>query len=339
MARRPVTILQRIEYAGVRLFLGGLRLFPEGFVTAAGSAIGGALPWLLRRRARTVAKNLELALPELDDAERARIARDYWRAFGRQSLSAARLLHLDADAIRERVRVADGCEPMVEHFDRSMAEGRGVILVTGHIGNWELLAQAAAALGHPIRVVARRLKNPLLDEYVRALRSREGNAVTDRWSVSGLRRLIAQLESGGVVGLLADQHASPAQGVLVPFFGKRAWSYAGPAEIAFRTGSSILPAFLRRDPDAPRRFVIQLGEPILAERQGELDDDVVRVTAAVVGAIETEIRARPAEWLWSHRRWKESHDAPGLYPERIRLSAKRRSTGEHERRRAMRSSG
>jgi KDO2-lipid IV(A) lauroyltransferase len=164
-------------------------------------------------------------------------------------------------------------------------------------------------------VVARALNNPFFDRRLRELRERGGNSVVDSQDeMAGVRKILERLRRGGAVGILVDQCPKREKGELVPFFGRRAWSHRGPAVLALRSRATLLPAFIVADPERRGGHRIRFDEPIEPERTGDMAEDVLRLTARFQRVLEDEIRSRPEDWLWLHRRWKRSPDADGLYP-------------------------
>ena len=190
---------------------------------------------------------------------------------------------------------ADGW-PIVEG---AMAQGRGLIFVTGHLGNWELAGSYVAARGVPLDVVARRMSNPLFDAYLRATRQRMGMAVVyDREAV---RRTKRALEAGRAVAFLADQGVKHLASTFVPFFGRPAKTPRGPAVFALRWGVPLVFGAALRQPSGCYRFVF---ERVAVEETGDRERDVDRVVARYTEVLERWVRAAPEQYFWHHRRWR-----------------------------------
>lgn len=176
------------------------------------------------------------------------------------------------------------------------ALGRGILVLTAHYGNWELLAAAHGLVGLPLSFVVRPLDHPILDEMAARFRRRSGaELIVKRQAV---REVLQALRRQRMVGILLDQNATRAEGVFVPFFGIAASTSKGLALIALRTGAPVVPVFLRREPGG--RHCMEVGPAIPAPADGDAD----AYTAAFNQVIETAVRRAPEQWLWMHARWR-----------------------------------
>jgi KDO2-lipid IV(A) lauroyltransferase len=198
------------------------------------------------------------------------------------------------ERVTAQVRV-EGAEHVRAVLDR---HGRALVL-TAHLGNWELLTLAPALTGYPLTVVARALDSPWLDAWADRLRRTAGVEVVDKRAA--LRPVLDALRRGRLVGVLLDQNASRREGVFVPFFGRLASTSRAMAVLALRTRTPVVPAFTRRL--APGRHEITIHPALGLPDAG--DEDAVRsLTADCTAAIEAAVRATPEQWLWSHDRWR-----------------------------------
>lgn len=251
----------------------------------------GALGWHLSRRERRRALgHLALALPETGEAERRRLARSCFRHHG---MNVAECLHLLARPPAEVVRHVE-----VEGWDeveRLRREGRPILLLTAHLGNWELLGPVVANRGIRLWAVVRGLDDPVLGEVLTRLRRHFGSQVIERGSRIAARQLLEALRGGGALCMLIDQDIQ-VEGVWVPFFGRDAYTPVGAAKVALRRGAAVVPAFLERLPDGSHRA--RFRPPL------ELPADAAAATAAMTAIIESEVRRRPEQWVWMHRRWR-----------------------------------
>jgi KDO2-lipid IV(A) lauroyltransferase len=298
---KPVTLRHRLEYVALRTFAGLVRLcgLPAGYVLAklAGTAIHR-----VDRRHREVARtNLReryrdaLGRP-LTEREVRRIARDSFRHL---VASAVEVIHLRREAKRR------GLSEIVnltgrEHLTDALARGKGVILATAHLGNWEVMGAMCRELGVPFTTVYRPLDNPLLDRWVRSTRDDAGQTMVPKWGA--MKPLLKALRGGGMIVLLVDQDVR-GHGVFAPFFGALASTIGTPAELALRTGATILTgSSVRAGPGF--RFQAWFDPPVPVADTGDHDADVVRIMTDVNARIEAGIRRAPEQWLWSHRRWK-----------------------------------
>jgi KDO2-lipid IV(A) lauroyltransferase len=182
-----------------------------------------------------------------------------------------------------------------ETFDRLRAEGRRILVLSGHCGNWEMMTTGIPSRGLPLVVVARELQDSVLDELLVGLRARFGTETIHRGAAGAGRRLLAVLRGGGALGMLIDQDIR-ADSVFVPFFGRPAHTPVGAAQLALRHGLTVVPAFIERRDDGSH--LMRVLPPL------ELPADPVAATATMTAAIEAQVRRRPEQWVWMHRRWR-----------------------------------
>jgi KDO2-lipid IV(A) lauroyltransferase len=187
----------------------------------------------------------------------------------------------------------------LEHVDAALARHGRALMLTAHLGNWELLTLAPALTGYPLTVVARALDSRALDAWADRLRRTAGVEVVDKRDA--LRPALAALRRGRLVGVLLDQNASRREGVFVPFFGRPASTSRAVAVLALRTQTPILPAFTRRLVPGRHQIVVHppLALPVPTDREV-----VQALTARCTEAIEAAVRATPDQWLWAHDRWR-----------------------------------
>ena len=207
-----------------------------------------------------------------------------------------RLSRLGEEAVREATEVVGD----IDQLEAAMDTGGGAVLVTGHFGNWELCGAALAVRGIPLDAVARPQANPLTDRLINDARARFGMNVIPMAGATkhSLRALLA----GRAVGLVADQDARD-RGLFVPFFGRPASTFRGPAVLALRTGAPVFLITAVRDGD---RYTVRVRRIPVPEA---VDEPERELTAAISAALEAAIRERPGQYLWQHRRWKTA--APG----------------------------
>jgi KDO2-lipid IV(A) lauroyltransferase len=259
-----------------------------------GGVIGATAHVVLRRDRRRTLEHLGIALPEISSYERARIARETFRNAGRSFAELAQWSHIQA-RFSELVTIEG-----VEHVERALARGRGMIAVTGHIGNWELLAAGVAQLGYPMCVVVRRVNEDRFDRLIATFRSRAGVRTVRRDDARGLRNLVRILREGGVAALLVDQDTR-GPGVFVPFFGHPARTPPGAAVLALRTGAPVVGAFIERRRHGHHIRIVPLHG---FDGVGQHRPSVRELTGVFTAAIEGQVRRAPTEWVWWHRRWR-----------------------------------
>ena len=293
-----------IAYVAMRAALAALSAIPFGAARVIGLA-GARAFFVLDRRHRDIALvNLRLAFPEKDEAWRRRVARGSFENFGLMVAEVAHLRDLTPENAREHVIFEN-----YEIYEKLKERGKGCFYVTGHVGNWELLAHAHALVGRPFHAVVRPLDNPLLDDYLEKFRTSTGNRIIDK-KHGGARAIIAALRANEDVGILIDQYSRRSLGVYAPLFGIEASTTKGLAVMALRSGAPMVPVFVVRDP-GPLRFRVLIFPEIDVSRTGHPESDIRVTTANINRAIETVVRMHPDHWLWGHRRWKNSPDVEG----------------------------
>lgn len=292
---RPVRWRHRVEYAAFGLLRGMLRLLPESVSLGLGETLGWVAGVIVRMRRHVVDANLARAFPERDARWRARTARASYRHLGRESVAVFRL----GTRSRAWVEAATDVEG-IELVRRGVESGRGAVVVTGHLGSWEMGGAALAVRGLPVDAVALVQGNPLFDRDLVAARKRLGLTVIRRGDAS--REVLRSLRRGRVPALVADQNARTAP-LFVEFFGVPAATYRGPALFALRSGAPLVVGICLRVSRRPQRYRVVL-EEVRVPPSGDLDDDVRRLTAAWVAVLERGVRAAPDQYFWQHKRWK-----------------------------------
>jgi Kdo2-lipid IVA lauroyltransferase/acyltransferase len=275
-----------------------LRFLPYDAACALGRGVGSLVFRLSAGLRRATLANLARAFPERAEAERRRIARDSLRHFGQLVMEIMQDRHADRH-VRELVELSPGS---VRVMEEALAEGRGVVAATGHIGNWEIGGRRVTAEGFPLFVVSREQFAPALTRWFDRSRQRAGIGLV--WRRPGqpvADALVRLLQQNVIVALLCDQDAK-VRSVFVPFFGHQAATPRGPGELVLRTGAPLLAVWMRRLPGNRHSVVIE--RVTLPPRSGDHERDVTTVVAAATAALERGIRASPAEWTWFHDRWR-----------------------------------
>ena len=312
------TAAHRVEYALARALETAVATLPERAADAVGARIGAAV-YRLGIRRKAVEENLRLAFPEASKEWIDRTALAAYRHLGRESAAILRLSKLDRQAVIDRT-VPVGWEDM----EAALAEGKGVLLVTGHYGNWEVAAATVASRGVPIAAIVRRQGNLLVDARLDQLRRNLGvETISQRDALSRVPRI---LKKNGVVGIVGDQDARRS-GVFVPFFGRPASTARGTALFALKLDAAVFSCVARRLPGPKVRYEVA-GVRVPVVRTGDLEADVLALTAEMAARLEAEVRKAPEQYFWFHRRWKTKPPAePGTAEKGIRTSP----AGEAER--------
>ena len=259
-----------------------------------GCGLGELLFLLLRGRRRLALRNLERAFPELSDVERRRLCRRFHHHLGLTIVEVCIALGRPLSQVLEQITIEGSA-----HLTEAMtAHGRALIL-TAHLGNWELLPLASRLTGYRFATVVRPLDSPILDELVQRLRERAGVELIPKRRA--IRPVLAALARGDLVAILLDQNTTRAEAVFVPFFGAAASTSRSIAILALRTGSPVLPVFIRREGWGRHRVSIRAPLPAPVKTG---PDAIVELTAQCTLAIEAAIREAPDQWLWVHDRWR-----------------------------------
>ena len=259
----------------------------------------------------------------LDQSGRRRTIRHLTLAFGREK-SAAEILCLArqvyrhfatvlADTMRLPVILRQGINTIIttsgmHHLDQALAAGHGVLMITGHFGNWELLGAWLAQNGYPLSVVGAPLENPGLDKIVVEMRNHAGYTNIARGEST--RDIIRSLRQGCAIGLLIDQDTK-VQGTFVRFFGRLAHTPTGPVLLAKKFGSPIVPIFMHLRDDFS--YHIECGPALTLEDSGDDERDLIVNTQKCSDVYERVIRRFPAQWAWMHKRWRK-RPPPGSAP-------------------------
>ena len=245
-------------------------------------------------------------MPELGRAERRKILDGLCASIGRLLGEFSQFPKITRDNIADVV-VYDG----FENYECAARQGRGVLLLTGHFGAWELCAFAQGMYGHPLSFLVRPLDNPLLDGLISRYRTRSGNRTIDK--NDAVRAVLKRLREGGDVGLLVDVNTVADEGVFCDFFGIPACSTTGLAVFALRADAPVVPGFLIWD-DHLRKHVLRFEPEVPLIRTGDFKEEVRLNTQAYMDVIERFARRYPGQWLWIHKRWQtRPAGTPDLY--------------------------
>lgn len=236
--------------------------------------------------------------------ERARqIAEDSLHRFGRMVVEVLRFPKLNSDNISKKVTVEG-----LEHLQAAYAQGRGVIMCTGHYGNWELLGATVALLGYPMLSITRKQNNSYMDRLINEFRQMVGQQVTYNKGEHEVLAISHMLKAKKLLGVLYDQDTND-DGVEIDLFGKRSIVPLGPAALSRIYGSPILPIFLHNNEDGTCRAKIY--PPLYTQRSKSKRQDYYEVTKSLVTILEHEIIAHPEMWFWVHDRWKDGRQRFG----------------------------
>jgi KDO2-lipid IV(A) lauroyltransferase len=290
------------EYLPIRTAQLLLRLLPRRFALGLGRGIG-LLAYLADRRHRRVAhENIAACLPEgSEQATRRRIARRCFSHFGLVGVECLLMPFRTRDEIR-RLAVWEG----LEHLKAAHGKGKGVFVISGHLGNWEMVALLQGWSDLPMAMVTRPLDNPLLEDLLAGGRSRSGNRIVHKRRA--VRGMMEALRNGWCVALVIDQDFPKSERVFVDFFGRPAATAPTLGVLALRTGAPIVPVVSEALPDG--RYRIRYLPPVEPRLSGDRESDILDIMSRCTSILENEIRRNPEQWLWMHRRWKTRPKPP-----------------------------
>ncbi|MDE2291500.1 MAG: lysophospholipid acyltransferase family protein [Elusimicrobia bacterium] len=299
MARRRMPAWQAAPlWAALRLAGLAVTPLPRSWELALGAALGRLALRVDRRRRRVVEENLRHCLPELGEAGRADLLRRNFEHYGRLFFELAHVFsplpgHY-ARWARRHTRLHGR-----EHWAKALERGKGVLFVSSHVGNWELMAAAGALHGFPFVIVTRRLTPDWLMACME--RQRASVNLTAAYQPRTLPTVLKALKRGGTAGFVIDQYASAPEGVKALFFGVEVETLSVVGPLAARTGAAIIPGSGYRDEAGVVHTVLS---PAL--ELGEALADPAASTQAFASIVEGWVRAHPDQWLWGHRRFKNS---------------------------------
>lgn len=289
-----------LEYAAARGLLGFLSILPRRAALSVATAAAMAAYHLLGKLRRVARTNLRIAFPEKDAAHHKHLAKGAFKNLGRVLGEFSQFHKATPETLERTIEFQVDPEVYAE-YQRLKSEGRGMIIVSPHLGNWEMLVFGWATYDGPMSYLARPLDNPLLEKLTADMRKKFGNRPINK--TNSILTAARVLREEGLLGILADVNAHPKEGVFVPFFGIPACTSGGVAMLAIRTNSAIVPMCGAWD-EEKQHYIGVHGNVIYAADTGDRQRDIVETTAAFTAEVERLIRRFPDQWLWIHKRWK-----------------------------------
>ncbi len=279
--------------------LSALSVVPMPLLTAAGATLGSLYYHVDGRRKRIALSNLRLVFgKEKTEVEMRQILKASYRHLGSTLLEFAALPRLTPAKLAGLVHAE-----AVEKIGRTRQPGRGLLLLAGHFGNWELLAQSIAIRGYPAHVIGREANVGLLHRYIVGRREAHGNRIIVKQHA--MRKTLSALKKGEIVGILCDQRGG-SRGLLMDFLGHPAPTNADVARLIMTSGAVVMTVFLVRGSD--NTHTLHVSDPMVFESTGDRETDVRNVTRQYLATLESFIRRYPEQWLWMHRRWMRRND-------------------------------
>jgi KDO2-lipid IV(A) lauroyltransferase len=300
LAKEKGRIAARMEYAVSAGLLGMLRILPAPLAYQFARVCTALLDLAVPKLRRVAARNLSFALPEVPAAARKQKIDGIFASLARLLVAFAKFPDLTASNVHNWIRYEG-----LENYERAKKKGRGVLVATAHLGNWELSAFAHALMTEPMNVMVRPLDNKLIDRVVEHRRQLSGNKLI--FKKDSALSVVRALKNNEAVGILIDQNTAPEEGVFINFFGKAACASVAFAKLAARTGAAVVPGFALWE-EAEQKYVLRFYPEI------EISGDAPADTQRIHGQFENLIRLYPEQWMWIHRRWKtRPADEPPLY--------------------------
>lgn len=245
-------------------------------------------------RKKIVIKNLKIAFPNLSEKEIAKLTKKAYINLFIVLIEILYLPHLNKSELENLVIINKQ-----DTVDRALSQNRGLIFVSAHFGNWEIMAiSSALKLNKNYSVVIKPLRNPFVDAYINNWRTKFGNKIFPMGL--SIKNIFRELMDKKIVALLADQRAS-TNSLEMEFFGKSTHVYEGPAVLSIKTGAPIIFAIAIRQPDY--KYLIELVEISLPD-EGDEKDKIYRITKSYISLLEDYIKRYPDHWFWFHNRWK-----------------------------------
>lgn len=295
MADVKPRLVHRVQYAIGRTLLALLGAIPFNAARRVGRGLGRLAHSPFGVRRNVVERQIAGAFPEKDAAQIDTLSRDAFSHFGEVIIETALLPRLGRQGILDLFEGAEGFEGILD----AQAEGKGIILITGHFGNWELAGAYVAARGVPIEVIVRRMNNPLFDSYV--TRTRKGAGMIVVYDHDAVRRTPRAFRDGHAVAFVADQGVLGLASTFVPFFGRPAKTPRGPAVFAMKYRLPTFFVAAVQEASGKYRCVVTPVEiPDTGDREADIDTVVSRYTSI----LESWVRRYPGQYFWHHRRWK-----------------------------------
>jgi len=294
METRPLSWVKLIRYgaeaAGFFLAMGFFKLIGIDAASAVGGFLGRHV-FIHLPPAKIARDNLRAAYPERDAAWIERTVREVCDNLGRV---VGEYPHLGKLKLGERIEMVDA-----DNGHKAIAAGKGVMFISGHFANWETLPISGQQAGYDGSIVYRPPNNPFVADWIARQRGKLGPTEQISKGPRGTRRIFTTLRRGKTIFMLVDQKTG--QGVLAPFFGRDAKTTHAPATLALRMGSALVPAWAERLHGA--HFRVRIYPALEFSPTGDIDADVLALTAKINATIEERVRAHPSQWLWIHHRW------------------------------------
>ncbi|MFH1238790.1 MAG: lysophospholipid acyltransferase family protein [bacterium] len=285
-----------LEYLIMQVFIGFINLLPWRVAYWIGTGLGDLLYFVLKPRKKLILDNLEMAWGnKFTTRQKEELVHKIYRNFGKTLIEFVKIIHWKKEIVGRTV-IIEG----LDNLRQAKEKGKGVVLFTGHIGNWHVMGRALSFCGYTVTNVIKRQKNPWVARWIAAQIGR-GQMKSIFQNSKSPREIIKALRNNKIVEFLGDLHAGD-EGVFVDFLGRPAATYMGPVVLAMRTGAPIIVAVDIRLENNTHRIFIE--EPIYLETGKADETEVIKYLALLTKRLEKYITEYPDEWFWLHNRWK-----------------------------------
>jgi len=278
---------------------------PHKHIASMGMMLGILVFFIDVRHRRIARRNLKFVYPEWPPERVKKVSKRVFQNLGITFLEICQMVCFSSDDILDKVKIRGE-----EHLFNAMHNNKGVILISAHLGNWEIVPLFwPLYFNTPNTIVARKIRNKIINRWIYELRTRFGSRVI--YKDVAMPEMTRALRQGKILGILIDQGTKSSLGVKIKFFNKFVTATPGAALLAMRCKSPVLPGFCTRNADGS--FTINIEPPLVLKRTGNLGADLRTNTQIMTDAIEKIVRKYPEQWFWVHKRWRKYY--PHLYPE------------------------
>jgi Kdo2-lipid IVA lauroyltransferase/acyltransferase len=298
LAKPRNRIFDWLQYVTLRVVAMTIHSWGVGLSLSAATLVGDLFYYFDARHRKRAMHNIRRSFPEKSDREVRALARSSMRQLfrlGVEVMWTPRLIRLET--FSDHIEFAE----FKSTLDLMLRNHKGLLMLTGHYGNWEVLGYTLATLGFQTVSVARPLDNPFISQYIFGIREKQGQRIVAKKGATD--DVVQTLENGGFVGLVADQNAGP-KGLFVDFFGRKASTYKSIGLLAMQFEVPVVIGFARRVGDNQFRFEVGTQDIIYPQDWQQADDPLNYITQRYTKAIEDFVRDEPGQYLWVHRRWK-----------------------------------
>jgi KDO2-lipid IV(A) lauroyltransferase len=284
-----------IEYLIYKLFTLPFIYSPSVLRKFVGKSLAILFYYISPRHRKVTLKNLEIAFPEKGKKWRLKTAKNCYRFFGKMIADIIAFNRLKPQGLRKLIYKIEGEQYFKEAYD----DGKGILVMASHFGNWEFLSLGASAAGYKVAVIARYSDNPLLEKELHRCRTTSGGVVI--YKKNAIKNMIRYIKSGFLIGFLADQNQIAQEGVFVDFFGKKASATPTLAMMSLKYNIPIIPSYCI--PEGKKKYKLVFEAPIEIKKSGNYKKDIQDLTQKCSLYLENLIKKYPEYWLWMHKKW------------------------------------